>query len=514
MRKAFVLALCACGGGEAGTRDDGPALPATSDAQTSGATGGEEEGEEGEAESRTSNVEEGGSGESGTEPEVPGPDVEPQRLPFTIIMVPDTQYTVQNWPEHYFAQVNWIVDNVDALDIAFVVHVGDLQETAYRLIDWQNAAEGLDYLQGVVPYSVAIGNHDFDAWADGGDPHQNIANDRSSSMFNQYVPRSRMTAYHTYGGSLPADANDNGYHVLAAGGTDWLILTLKYHPTADEIAWGRAVVEAHPDHQVIIVTHEYLDRMGGPTSAGLTVWDGIGKLYPNVRMILSGHLTGANRNVAIGDAGNEVHEILADYQSTENEIGNSYLRIMQFDPLAGTVSTTTYSPAFDEYLVGDTMISCDPWECPVTGGHEFVLEGLTFPVGSGEWWTTRDDESCLDIESASTANGARLIAYECTGGANQQWQVRDAGKGYSHLWVRHSNKCLNVTGSSLDDGAEVIVWTCGPEHNTQWTVEDVEGGWTRFVARHSGKCLERGKTGFVQATCSDSTRQHFLRTPF
>ena len=71
-----------------------------------------------------------------------------------------------------------------------------------------------------------------------------------------------------------------------------------------------------------------------------------------------------------------------------------------------------------------------------------------------------------------------------------------------------------VASATASYGAEVIVWTCGPEHNTQWSVEDVEGGWARFVARHSGKCLERADTGFVQATCSDSTRQHFLRTPF
>lgn len=448
-----------------------------------------------------------------------GPDVTPVREPFTMVMVPDTQYTVQNWPNDYFAQMNWIADHVDEMDTRFVIHVGDLQEAAHRVADWQNAAAGLDYLQGKVPYAIAIGNHDFDAWANGGDKHANIEADRSTSLFNQYVPRSRMTAYHTFGDTYPTSLNDNSYHVLAAGGTDWLILTLKYRPIEEELAWARTVVEAHPDHQVIVNTHEYLSRTSGPSAAGDEIWEGLGKRYSNISMILSGHLTGANRRIATGDHGNSVIEILADYQSTTNREANSYLRIMRFDPNAATIEVETYSPALDKYLIGDEAIECPPWNCPVTGGHEFVLENVPFPPASGEWWTTRDVGSCLGVESASIENGARVVQSSCSGRANQQWRVRDTGDGHAHLYVRHANKCLNVSGESLEDGAEIIVWRCGPEHNQQWQVQDADDGHVRLVARHSGKCLElSGDDGdgapFIQSSCSDSTRQQFVRTPF
>ncbi len=456
----------------------------------------------------------------GEDPGPPGPDVVPEREPFTIIMVPDTQYTVQNWPNDYFAQMDWIVGNRDALNIRFVTHVGDLQETAYRIVDWNNAVEGLDTLQGNVPYTIAIGNHDFDAWADGGDPNENIETDRSTSTFNEYVPKSRVAAAYTFGDSYPDGSNDNSFHTLAAGGTDFLILTLKYRPIEEELAWGRSVVEAHPDHLVIIVTHEYLSRTEGPSADGQRVWDGLAKLYPNVWMVLSGHLTGENRRVSMGDHGNSVIEILADFQSTTNREANSYLRIMEMDPVGGTIEVQTYSPAFDKYLTGDVPITCPPWECPVTGGHDFVLTEIDFPVAHAEWITTRDGGECLDVDGGSTANAASVQPWECNGRANQQWRIRDAGEGYVHVVSRLSNKCLNVEGTSPEDGVPVIQWTCGPDHNSMWTVEDVEGGYVRFVVRQSGKCLTRatsptdGTPSFVQATCSESTAQHFVRTAF
>jgi len=81
----------------------------------------------------------------------------------------------------------------------------------------------------------------------------------------------------------------------------------------------------------------------------------------------------------------------------------------------------------------------------------------------------RHSGKCLDVSGASTADGASVIQWTCSGGTNQQWSVQDAGNGYVRLVARHSGKCLDVGGASTADRASVIQWTCTGATNQQWS---------------------------------------------
>ncbi|GAB4001020.1 hypothetical protein GCM10029992_35050 [Glycomyces albus] len=97
---------------------------------------------------------------------------------------------------------------------------------------------------------------------------------------------------------------------------------------------------------------------------------------------------------------------------------------------------------------------------------------------------------CVDVISASTADGGEVAQYDCNGGANQMWRFDDLGNGYVRITARHSDKCLDVDGASSGDGARVIQWECHGGTNQQWQVQDAGDGAIRLIARHSGKCLE------------------------
>ena len=45
---------------------------------------------------------------------------------FKIVVLPDTQIYSESYPEIFYSQTDWIVDNVVAEDIAFVTHLGDV----------------------------------------------------------------------------------------------------------------------------------------------------------------------------------------------------------------------------------------------------------------------------------------------------------------------------------------------------------------------------------------------------
>lgn len=73
---------------------------------------------------------------------------------------------------------------------------------------------------------------------------------------------------------------------------------------------------------------------------------------------------------------------------------------------------------------------------------------------------------CLDISGASTADGAAVIQYTCSGATNQQFTLNPvtalgSSKDYQLVAV-HSGKCVDVSNISTAPGARIHQWTCDP----------------------------------------------------
>jgi endoglucanase len=154
-------------------------------------------------------------------------------------------------------------------------------------------------------------------------------------------------------------------------------------------------------------------------------------------------------------------------------------------------------------------------------GADRLRHGWGDTVGGGgdvATLTARHSGKCVDVISASTADGAEIAQYGCNGGGNQRWQFQDAGNGYYRVIATHSGKCLDVSGVSTANNARIIQWTCGSGQNQQWQVQDAGSGYVRLIARHSGKCLEvsgsstADGTRLLQYTCGSGQNQQFLRT--
>ena len=299
---------------------------------------------------------------------------------FTLIMIPDTQYAVQNKPALFYAQTNWIRANRDALNIPFVLHVGDIVEWPTTLNQWDRAKQGMSTLDGHVSYQIAIGNHDMDAWATG--THAGIEADRSTTLFNTYFPLSLFQADPTFGGNHPAGLSDNTFFEFTAGGVDWLVVSVKYNPTDAELAWADQVVAAHPDRLVIINSHNYQQGNGSQsqrTDAGDRIWNAVAKKHENVRFVFSGHWVSAGMRVDVGDHGHSVYQIQADYQTNDqlmvNE--NGFLRVMTVKPQAGTLEVETFSP----YCAAN-LLECLFTTNKTDANNQFTVTGIDFSPSS------------------------------------------------------------------------------------------------------------------------------------
>jgi hypothetical protein len=117
------------------------------------------------------------------------------------------------------------------------------------------------------------------------------------------------------------------------------------------------------------------------------------------------------------------------------------------------------------------------------------------PTGNGVQIVNRNSGKCLDVEMASTTDGANVLQWTCNGQSNQRWRVEDVGGGNSRLVAVHSNKCLDVEMASTADGANILQWTCNSQSNQTWRVESLGNGFSRLVAQHSGKVADVANCG-------------------
>jgi hypothetical protein len=308
---------------------------------------------------------------------------------FSFVVLPDTQYYASTWRDVFLAQTRWVVANRDALHIGFVLHTGDIVDDDVP-VQWEAATAAMHLLDGVVPYVLAAGNHDYTDLAD------------RQGLVNQYFPVSEIAQQQWFGGTFEPDHIENSYSVIAAGGASWLVISLEFGPRDEALAWADGVLKQHPTTPAIVVTHAYLyaddqlydhDRKAAPGQPrppaqpfdphdyvmmgqpGTSINDGA-EMYrkligpnSNVKLVFCGHVVSGNdlppgtagRMTTVRPDGSTVHQILANYQTClaapcadyDGDLvhgGNGFLRVVQVSPEAGTIWVSTYSPYLDQSL--------------------------------------------------------------------------------------------------------------------------------------------------------------------
>ncbi|MBZ5509497.1 MAG: metallophosphoesterase [Acidobacteriia bacterium] len=246
---------------------------------------------------------------------------------FTIIALPDTQFYSALNPQIFAAQTQWIAAHVRDENIKLVVGLGDIVDGGGDLAQWQNADAAVRWLDGQVPYMMAIGNHDYD---------QNNPAGRTASTknFNAFFGPARYTGAAWYKGSFPAGSNENFYGVVNINGRNYLIVVLEFAARDSALAWADGILKANPDKDAIIVTHmfTYMDNTRisqcdlnsaasfgvGQDNNGEDMWWKLVRKYPNIHLVLSGHVVqgdGTGRRMDLGAGGNLVNQILSDFLS-------------------------------------------------------------------------------------------------------------------------------------------------------------------------------------------------------
>lgn len=292
------------------------------------------------------------------EPPAPAPEPvpAPQHNPgdpdadgvFTIAVLPDVQGEVLKPSTTRLDQRNaWLVAHKgpEDLDLRAVLQVGDL--TDWDTPDHQQyvtAQRGMSVLDGGgIPWVGAIGNHDSQATGVGGSARPGIDTNaalRDTTGYNRFFPPS---TFDLLGGAETPGKEDNSYHTFSAGGANWMVISLELWPRTDKVAWAKRVISDHPQHNVILLTHHYLDPSGSiPSSNGgygdnspRYMYDQLVAPNPNVKMVFSGH-TGLDQARTDSPGGHKVVSMAQNHDNTTDTL----TRLVTIDVNKGTITHT------------------------------------------------------------------------------------------------------------------------------------------------------------------------------
>ena len=312
---------------------------------------------------------------------------EPPRLEnqdsFSMILYGDPQsYTKFTFNQPIFELMTaWTASHKDVLKIKATLCTGDLVDKndfflkttpRYTQVNgdtpsmgmWQNVARSFARLDGVMPYIIATGNHDY-----GYESSEN-----RNSYFNKYFPILKNKCWQ----DCLVSTAPNGQGVMSLENSayefedkNWgkiLVIALEFAPRDCTLDWAKKLTQnkKYKDHKVIVITHSILETNKNVVEIiekenyklpepnwGKAVLEKLVSDSENIKLVLCGHSgdidryqsnidykTKTNRNVPI---------VMFNPQNCGGynaNGGDGWLRIMEFMPDGKTISMRTYSPLF------------------------------------------------------------------------------------------------------------------------------------------------------------------------
>ncbi len=264
---------------------------------------------------------------------------------YSIAIIGDQQKVSCTYPESLHYIYDWILANKETKKIGYVMALGDITNDRDKVPEWTLVGQQFQRLSGNLPFAICRGNHDY------------------SEPYNTYLNFEGYTAdiAGTYNGKL-----ESMYKLAKLGKTDYLILSLDYGPKDEELAWACEVVEQHPDHKVIVITHSYMAADGTTTDEndetapttnygynnGDDIWEQFVRKYENIVLVLSGHIASDQLRATktVGDHGNVVTQLLINPQTIDVPEPTGLVSMFYFNEDGNVVTTEWYSTVKNQYF--------------------------------------------------------------------------------------------------------------------------------------------------------------------
>jgi len=297
--------------------------------------------------------------------------------PYDNKYVDEDTNPLDNKPEHIKALIDWLIENKEEHKISYVMTLGDLTQKSYTA-EWDYVKSQFYRLDGVIPFSLARGNHDKVE-------KQIKTKDSNGKTIWPDELRQKALFYKTfddeiYRGQIDGSLNEwdiaNTYKAFTVANTKYLLICFDYGPSDEALTWAGKIIEAHKDHRVIITTHTYLFRDGttfdkddayaasrsqGGVNDGDDMWEKLIKKHENIVLVMSGHDPWDHIvcTRTEGDNGNVVTQLLIDPQSMDANMPycTNMVAMLYFSEDGKTVTVRYYSIMNNRYGSAQSQFS-------------------------------------------------------------------------------------------------------------------------------------------------------------
>lgn len=300
-----------------------------------------------------------------------------------MILLGDPQtYTKFTFNQPIFELMTaWTSAHKNVLKIKAVLCTGDLVDKndylllshpKYKQINgntpsmdmWQSVSYSFARLDGVLPYIIATGNHDY-----------GIASaENRNTYFNKYFPILKNKCWQ----DCLVSTSPNGQGVMSLENSayefedkNWgkiLVIALEFAPRDCSLKWAKELTKSdkYKNHKVIVITHSVLET--NKNKVYIIEKEGYKLPEPNWGKDVLEKLVADSDNIKLvlcGHSGDPVrYQSNIDYKTSSNRVvpivmfnpqscggwdgngGDGWLRIMEFMPDGKTISMRTYSPLF------------------------------------------------------------------------------------------------------------------------------------------------------------------------
>lgn len=268
----------------------------------------------------------------------------------------DIQYTTNaSHIEVYRGTLDWIDKKVqEGWNFKCIVQTGDITQNN-DLSQWKCFLTATTPLACKIPYFSMIGDHDY-TWEDG--IH---ITDHNSTHFNDYI-RFQMSSNKVVA-RFEEKKMENIVVENTIYGQRWDLLILEFGPRKEVVEWANGYVKDHPNHNFILLNHEYLEKGGGRRVSDLKchrllntsyvepneLWNDLIKCNDNIRLVLCGHVGGLYAlTVDTNDFGRAVPQIQHNIQSPEYRHDN-WVMLWDFPVDKDSVNVSIYNTKTEKY---------------------------------------------------------------------------------------------------------------------------------------------------------------------
>ena len=269
---------------------------------------------------------------------------------YSFMAMGDTQMGNERNPEAMAIIYDYVLDNLEEKNVQFVIGLGDITDDDTDR-EWTTAAEQIHRMDGKVNYSLVRGNHDS----------------RESFCHTFSYAEYANTLGGTYGDNIL-----NTWQTFQVGKIKYLVFSLDFGPADPVLDWASQIIEDHPDHNVIITTHAYLNADGSlmsdairtaPTNCGGYnngdhLWDKFVRKHKNIVLVLCGHdpYDYVRAVQSTGDHGNTITQLLIDGQGVDlAQNGMGLVATLYFSEDGRNLTIDYYSTIKKTHLMAENL---------------------------------------------------------------------------------------------------------------------------------------------------------------